>query len=164
MKKIIISFFILFTTQISFSQNLTVSEMINIYQKENIEEINSFITNKGWHFNDSKKNARTYPQKNYDQISWVFYENDYSLSGSLSLLISSNKVETIFYGIFDETYDYFKNSLVSYGFKVVNNDIKDGKIITIYSNGKYEANISISKISDQYKSGIAYFIAFREYN
>lgn len=154
MKKIIV-LFILFTIQVSFSQSLTVSELINIYENKNVEQLNNFFSQKNWSFENAKEN---YPRENFNYIQWRFNVNNNNVAGFFSVVVHNNKIKIIHYNIYDSTFNYFKQSLDSNGFNMVNSTIKDGAIISIYTNGKYEVSVKTSKITDGNKSGTNYFI------
>lgn len=155
MKKLIILFFILFKVQISFSQNLTVSELINIYENKNVEQLNYFLIRKDWSFQNAKKN---YPREKLDMIQWVFNTGNNKVAGFFSTVIHNNKIRIIHYNIVDSNFNYFKQSLDSSGFKLIDSEINNGSISSIYTNGKYEVNIKVSKIADENTSGTSYFI------
>lgn len=158
MKKITSLLFVLFFIQMSYAQKLSVQEIFNVYEKENAEEINYFLANKGWNFDGSKKD---YPRKGMFQVDWKFNPSYNRISGLFSVVMNNvNIAKVITYSIFDNDYLFFKDSLSTYGFKVVENYIENGNMITIYSNGNYEVSVTTMKIEDNYKKGTQYVIKF----
>lgn len=70
------SFFLqllLFLSSLSFAQNLTLSELFAISNKSNWDEVNEYMSNKGWDYYESSKGYVTH----CSTINWAFKKEDW---------------------------------------------------------------------------------------
>ncbi len=144
-------YFLLFLTLLisncSFGQKLTLSDLTNLCSKQNWEQVNQTLQSKGWSYYDSKK-GDTYE---YSTIAWSFAKSVYDdqAQGWFHLFTYEEFPSKLVYNIFNkESYNLIKNSLVTNGFKLINNEIGDNELITTYSNSGYTLSITTSKIKD----------------
>ena len=128
------------------AQGLTTAELLQISNRSNWEEVNTFLLSKGWEYYDSAAGS----EENYSTVTWVHSKNfnDDKAAGWLYLYTCSgypNKVKYHF--VRKSNYNTFKNSLASSGFKYVDTEIGDDFVISNYSNLKF--NISLSYAKDE---------------
>lgn len=148
MKKIILTIsLILLTCLPIFGQKLTLTDLTNLCNKKNWEEVNQTLLAKGWVFYDSEKGS-TYK---YNAITWSFnkeYYND-KAQGWFYLYTFEGLPNKISYTVLNkESYSLIQNSISSAGFKLVNSEIEDNQVISTYSNASYTLKISTEKRKD----------------
>lgn len=155
--KLYVIFLISLVYQSAISQNLSVNDLVDIYENKNIEDLNYFLSQKGWEFEKAQKNS---PRENVDEVSWNFYQNNNGVNGIFRVVVSKNKIGTISYGILDTNFGYFKHSLTNSNFNIIRSDIENDVIKSVYTNEKYRIDIRTSKIMYYNESRTMYYIGF----
>jgi len=148
MKHLLLTISLTLLTYLSiFGQKLTLNDLANLCNKKNWEDVNQALLAKGWVYYDSKKDS-TYK---YSTITWSFnkeYYND-KAKGWFYLFTYEGFPNKISYIVFNkESYSLIQNSISSAGFKLVNSEIEDNKVISTYRNTSYTLKISTEKIED----------------
>lgn len=145
MKQIILN--IIFTTfccSITYSQKLSLTDLTNLCNKKNWEDVNQTLLAKNWTYYDSEKGST----HKYSTITWSFNKENYSdkAQGWFYLYTYEGYPNKISYSVFNkESYSLIQNSISSADFKLVNSEIKDNAIISTYSNANYTLEISTEK-------------------
>ena len=134
--------FILLANFIGFAQNLKIADLLKMYKTSTWEDVNSYLSTKGWVFYDSKEGA---------EILWSYkkvnYEN--SAQGWLTLKLDGSLFENFTYQISNSIiYASLASETKLLGFKKTNSLVEDGKITSEYSNGKYIISAWINKEKD----------------
>lgn len=138
-----ILFFLLFISQISFGQRLTLNDIENICNKSNWESVNQFLINKNWEYYESEKGD----SEKYSTITWS-YEKSYGDKAEAWFYLytyesSPNKIS---YSVFNKpSYSSIQNSLSSKGYKLQNSKIEDNELISTYANSKFILKITTEK-------------------
>jgi len=145
MKKLIFVFFtVLFIYSSGFGQKITLTDLTNLCNKKNWEDVNQTLLAKKWIYYDSEK-GNTYK---YNTITWSFNKDYYSDKAEAWFYLYTyegfpNKIS---YSVFNkESYSIIQNSISSAGFKLINSEIEDNEIISTYANSKYTLRISTEK-------------------
>lgn len=134
---------LLFISNISFSQQLTLNDLENICNKSNWENVNQFLMNKNWEYYESEKGN----SEKYSTITWS-YEKSYDDKASAWFYLYTyegypNKIN---YSVFNKpSYSVIQKSLNSKGYKLENSEIEDNELISTYSNSKFILKITTEK-------------------
>lgn len=163
MKNIILKtllFLLLFISQISFGQRLTLNDIENICNKSNWESVNQFLMNKNWEYYESEKGN----SEKYSTITWS-YEKTYGDKASAWFYLYTyegfpNKLS---YSVFNKpSYSAIQNSLNSKGYKLQNSEIENNELISTYANSKFILKITTEKREkDTYSSFDESITAYR---
>jgi antitoxin component YwqK of YwqJK toxin-antitoxin module len=163
MKKITLKrllFLLLFISQISFGQKLSLSDIENICNKSNWEGVNQFLMNKNWEYYESEKGN----SEKYSKITWSF-EKTYGDKASAWFYLYTyegfpNKLS---YSVFNKpSYSAIQNSLSSKGYKLQNSEIENNELISTYANSKFILKITTEKREkDNYSSFDESITAYR---
>ena len=163
MKKITLKtllFLLLFISQISFGQRLTLNDIENICNKSNWESVNQFLMNKNWEYYESEKGN----SEKYSTITWS-YEKTYGDKASAWFYLYTyegfpNKLS---YSVFNKpSYSAIQNSLNSKGYKLQNSEIENNELISTYANSKFILKITTEKREkDSYSSFDESITAYR---
>lgn len=146
-QKLLLSFLTILFISNSFGQKLTLTDLTTLCNKKNWEDVNQFMLIKGWTYYESEKGDT----EKYNTITWSFNKDDYSdkAQGWFYLYTFENFPNKISYSVYNKTaYLLIQNSLVSNGFKLIDSQIEDDKVISVYSNGNYTLRISNAKRND----------------
>ncbi|WP_432221293.1 hypothetical protein ACRASX_11250 [Flavobacterium sp. TMP13] len=146
-EKLTLIFSIILLSSNSFGQKLTLTDLTTLCNKKKWEDINQFMLIKGWTYYNSEEGNN----EKYSTITWSYNKNDYSdkAQGWFYLYTFDNYPNKISYSIFNKTsYLLIQNSLVSNGFKLIDSEIEDEKVISTYTNLGYTLKISNSKRKD----------------
>jgi antitoxin component YwqK of YwqJK toxin-antitoxin module len=141
---------ILFTLIISstlFGQKLSLTDLTNLCNKKNWQDVNQFMLVKGWTYYNSEKGDTD----NYSTITWSYNKEDYSdkAQGWFYLYTYDDYPNKISYSIFNKaSYLLLQNSLTANGFKVVDSEIEDEQVISTYANSGYTLKVTNAKRSD----------------
>lgn len=128
----------------TYAQKLSLTDLTNLCNKKNWEDVNLTLLNKGWLYYDSEKGS-TYK---YNTITWSYNKDYYSEKAQawFYLFTYEGFPNKISYSVFNkESYSIIQNSISSAGFKLVNSEIEDNEIISTYSNANYTLRISTEK-------------------
>lgn len=132
----------------SYGQKLTLTDLTSLCNKKNWEDVNQFMLIKGWTYYNSEEGS----DDKYSTITWSYNKEDYSdkAQGWFYLYTFDNYPNKISYSIFNKTsYLLIQNSLVANGFKLIDSEIEDERVISTYSNLNYTLKISNSKRTDE---------------
>ncbi len=134
-----------------FSQNVSVSELITLIQKADINLANDLLYKKGWEYYTSVVGD----DQHMNKISWTFNKNPYEdkAQGWLHLFTYDNKPGKIGYSFFNtQAYNTIVNSISTTGFKQTGNEILDNEISTNYTRSDYILTVNTTRIrnEDQY--------------
>jgi antitoxin component YwqK of YwqJK toxin-antitoxin module len=121
-----------------------LTELTTLCSKKNWEDVNQSLLSKKWTYYDSEKGS-TYK---YNTITWSFNKDYYSEKAQawFYLYTYEGYPNKISYSVFNkESYSIIQNSIASAGFKLVNSEIEDNEIISIYANANYTLSVSTEK-------------------
>jgi hypothetical protein len=147
-QKLLLSFLTILFISNSFGQKLTLTDLTTLCNKKNWEDVNQFMLIKGWTYYESEKGDG----EKYNTITWSFNKDDYSdkAKGWFYLYTFDNFLNKISYSVYNKTaYLLIQNLLVSNGFKLIDSQIEDDTVISVYSNGNYTLRISNAKRNDE---------------
>lgn len=131
-----------------FGQKLSLTDLTNLCNKKNWQDVNQFMLLKGWTYYNSEEGDT----EKYNTITWSYNKEDYSdkSQGWFYLYTFENYPNKISYSVFNKTsYLLIQNSLVSSGFKLIDSEIEDERVISTYANLGYTLKISNSKRKDE---------------
>ena len=130
-----------------FGQKLTLTDLTNLCNKKNWEDVNQTLLTKGWVYYDSEKGS-TYK---YNTITWSFNKDYYNdkAQGWFYLYTYEGFPNKISYTVLNkESYSLIQNSISSAGFKLVKSEIEDNEVISTYGNTSYTLTVSTEKRKD----------------
>lgn len=131
-----------------YGQNITLTDLTNLCNKKNWENINQVLLSKGWTYYDSEK-GNTYK---YNTITWSYNKEYYSDKAQawFYLYTFDGYPNKISYSIYNkESYSKIQNSLTTAGFKLLNSEIENNEVISTYGNAMYILKISTEKRYDE---------------
>jgi len=143
MKKILLIIFLLINS-ISFSQNLSLSELFSICNKQNWDEASEFLMKKGWEYHESTKGDN----EHYSTITWSFNKDSYSnkAQGWFYLYTYEGLPNKIAYSFFNKTsYTGIKSGITAAGMKLIDNSIEDNELVAKYSGGSFIVSVRTAK-------------------
>lgn len=157
--KTILAFLFIFSGLMSFSQNLSLDELISLRKKE-LVDVEEFLTNKNWSLlsaeepNDNKMGiiVLAYNKSNYDDKAQSFIKYYYSnKSKNKRLNIQVNK---------KDIYNLYLTKLKSLGYKILNSKIENGEIIKIYEGKTIIIEITVATQKDGLENTKTYYNFF----
>jgi antitoxin component YwqK of YwqJK toxin-antitoxin module len=128
----------------SFAQKLTLTDLSNLCNKKNWEDVNQILLAKGWTYYDSEK-GNTYK---YNTITWSLNKDYYEDKAQawFHLYTYEGLPNKITYSVFNkESYSIIQNSITSADFKLIKSEIEDNVVISTYGNTNYTLKISTEK-------------------
>ena len=144
MKRIL--FLLLIIPCFSFSQNLSMSELLSL-RKNNIGLIEEYLTSKKWNFigSDDLMINFSYNQENYGKaaesfIKIYYYQDDSNLNW-LSIQIHKK-----------EKYTEYLNALKSFGCVLIDSKVKDGKLVKTYQGKTLVFEVSLEENNESYSN------------
>lgn len=148
MKKILFLLtIVLLSCVASLGQKLTLTDLANLCNKKQWEDVNHTLLTKNWVFYDSKKGE----SDKYNTITWA-YNKEYfkdNAQGWFRLYTYDGLPNMVLYSIFNkESYSLIHNSISSNGFKLTNSEIEDNEVISTYSNQNHILKIYTQKRND----------------
>lgn len=147
MKRFIFLSIVIIGTLSSYAQRLTLTDLTNLCNKKNWEDVNQILLSKNWSYYDSEKGSTL----KYNTITWSFNKEYYSDKAQawFYLFTYEGFPNKISYSVFNkESYTLIQNSLSTNGFKLTNSEIEDNEVISTYSNQNYTLKISTQKRDD----------------
>lgn len=145
MKQITLTISLTLITCISIlGQKLTLTDLTNLCNKKNWEDVNIILLAKGWTYYDSEK-GNTFK---YNTITWSFKKDYYNdkAQGWFYLYTYEGFPNKISYTVVNkESYSLIQSSISSAGFKLVNSEIEDNEVISTYGNTSYTLVIKTEK-------------------
>jgi antitoxin component YwqK of YwqJK toxin-antitoxin module len=139
---------ILLISATSYGQRLSLTDLTNLCNKKNWEDVNHSLLAKDWSYYDSEKGS-TYK---YNTITWSYnkeYYND-KAQGWFYLFTYEGLPNKVSYTVYNkESYSLIQNSISSAGFKLVNSEIENNEVISEYGNASYTLQISTEKRTDE---------------
>lgn len=142
---LLILFFII--SNYGFGQKLTLTDLTNLCNKKNWEDVNQTLLAKNWIYYDSEK-GNTYQ---YNTITWSYKKDYYNDKAKawFYLYTYEGLPNKISYTVINkESYSIIQNSIATAGFKLTNSAIEDNEIVSTYSNASYTLKISTEKRSE----------------
>jgi antitoxin component YwqK of YwqJK toxin-antitoxin module len=139
-KSILTTGLILLFSICAFSQKLTLSDLANLCDKKNWEDVNQGLMNRNWTFYDSEKGD----DYNYNVITWTFNKDYYEdkAQGWFHLYTYEEAPNKVSYVIFNkESYSLIQKSISTAGFKLIESNIENNEVVSTYSNPKYTLTI-----------------------
>ena len=130
-----------------YAQKRSLTDLTNLCNKKNWEDVNQTLLAKNWTYYDSEKGS-TYK---YNTITWSFNKDYYNdkAQGWFYLYTYEGFPNKISYTVLNkESYSLIQNSISSSGFKLVNSEIEDNEVISTYGNTSYTLKISTEKRKD----------------
>jgi antitoxin component YwqK of YwqJK toxin-antitoxin module len=127
-----------------FSQKLSLTDLTNLCNKKSWVDINQTLLARGWSYYDSEKGNTTM----YNTITWSYNKDYYSDKSKAWFYLFTyegypNKISYIVFN--KESYSLIQNSISTAGFRLVNSEIEDNELISIYGNASFTLEISTSK-------------------
>jgi antitoxin component YwqK of YwqJK toxin-antitoxin module len=135
---------LLFWSSLSFAQNLTLPELFTICNKPNWDEVNEYMSNKGWDYYESSKGDDTH----YSTITWAFKKDEYSDKAQawFYLFTYEGFPNKISYSIFNKnSFNTVKNGITALGMKLTDTSIEDNQITSKYSNSNFIVAVETKK-------------------
>ena len=145
---LLIIFFQLLLFNKIVSQNITISDLELFVSKNNWAEVNQSLMKKGWEYSDSKKGELN----NYSMISWSLNRDQYSnaATGWIYLYAFEQIPSKINYSFASKNiYLRLHESLNTKGYHLINSDIKENNIVTVYKNNKYILKINSETVQSK---------------
>lgn len=127
-----------------YGQSLTLTDLTTLCSKKKWEDVNKTLLTKKWAYYDSKKGD----SYKYSKITWSFNKDYYTdeAPGWFHLYTYEGYPNKISYYVFNrKSSSIIQNSISSAGFKLINSEIEDNKIISTYSNANYTLEITTEK-------------------
>ena len=126
------------------AQTLTILELMQLSNKPDWESVNTYLVAKGWEYYNSKEGDN----ENYNTVTWSYEKSYYNdkAQGWFELYTYTgfpNKVSYQFHN--KTTYNTIKNTLATNGFKYIDTDIKDERVISKYANAYFIILLSYIK-------------------
>lgn len=151
MKKII-SLALCLVFQYSFSQNLTLNEVLSL-KTMSITQAEEFLTSKNWNYIGIKK--KTSGEFEFDSFRFSYNQNIYTGNAESFIgLLNIAGINLINFQVNNKyKHQEYLNKIKSYGCKLVDSGIEDGNIYKVYQ-GK-TTTFFIDIISNQKGSGSA---------
>lgn len=131
----------------TFSQKLTLTDLTNLCNKKDWEDINQTLLAKNWTYYNSEK-GNTYK---YNTITWSFNKEEYNdkAQGWVYLYTYDGFPNKISYTVSNkESYSLIQNSILPSGFKLTNSEIEDNKVTSTYENVLYSLKIETEQRKD----------------
>jgi hypothetical protein len=128
-----------------YAQKLTITDLITLCSKKNWEEVNKTLQIKGWEYHESSTESGlsvitwSYKKSYYDDkaLGWFYLYTD---NGFI------DKVYSVAYTVHNqESYSIIQNSIETTGYKLIDSEIENNKLISTYENSKYYLIISTIK-------------------
>lgn len=159
MKQFLFVFAFLLISNNVLSQNLTLAQILEIKKKDlgNAEE---YLTSKGWEFLDAAeptdgqlgKATFTYNKSDSSDLAESFLTYLYSsYTGNTRINIQVNK---------KIKYNEYINTIKSYGCKLIDSKIEEGKIVKIYRGATTTFQVTSSTSSNIYNEESAIWFIF----
>ncbi len=132
-------FILIFLSQILLSakaQTLSILELLQLSNKHDWESVNNFLVNKGWEYYNSKEGDDV----SYNTVTWSYEKSAYNDKAQcwFELYTYTGFPNKVTYQFHDQiTYNKIKNSLSTNGFKYIDTDIKDERVISKYVNSYF---------------------------
>jgi len=166
MKSLRVFSIILFVSvNVGFSQSFSLGDMLTLASYENWSDANTFLINRGWEYYGSEGSdgfsdftvTWSFERSSYDgtkATAWV----DWSMINLLLYTTPYVKIQVHT----QESYKKIHGSLSSYGFRLDETEVKEGKAVSTYKTDKYTLYES-TKSSDDYYSGPSNIYVFELY-
>ncbi|HQW11554.1 MAG TPA: hypothetical protein PK076_00970 [Saprospiraceae bacterium] len=149
-----ILFVLLIIPFFSFSQNLKMSEILEIRGKD-IGQIEEYLTAKKWNFIGSEKNNInfSYNQEIYgskaESFLKVYFISDNSSLNWLSIQIHKK-----------EKYIEYLNDIKSFGCKLIKSEIKEGNLVKTYKGKTLIFEITVSDNKNSFSNVKSFYDIF----
>ena len=134
---------------------MTLTDLTNLCNKKNWEEVNQTLRTKGWEYHESSR-GNTYQ---YNTITWSYEKSRYDDKALawFYLFTYDGLPNQIIYTVHNQdSYSIIERSIATAGFKLTDSEIENNEIISTYSNSNYILKISTRKTTrdDYWESSI----------
>lgn len=159
MKTVLINLIFFLSLSTSFSQNLTLDELISLRKKQ-IANVEEFLNAKNWNFMSSSQPYETtlgnvvfaYKKNAYDDSAQAFikyfYNDDFS-TVRVNIQVAKK-----------ETYNSYLARLKSLGCKLINSSIKDNEILKVYKGATTTILVTIGTQKNEFESTNTFYNFF----
>ncbi len=145
MRESIILMLLIMSTGLNvLGQKLTINDLTNFCNKKTWGEVSQILTKSNWIYYDSEKGSTD----ELSIVTWSYSKELYSdeALGWLNLSTEEGEPIGVTYSFFNSrSYSMIQGSINSNGFKLIDNSIEDGEVISIYENKIFKLFISIIK-------------------
>jgi antitoxin component YwqK of YwqJK toxin-antitoxin module len=143
------------------AQKINLIELHSMSSNKNWETSNKFLLSKGWEYYDSTVGD----DEHYNTIIWSYeksFSDDKKANGWIYIYSYDGLPNKVLYRFRKkEYYTTIKNSLVSNGYKLDDEEILDQRVIAKYSNTNYILELTYSREEDENDySGSGSFTAY----
>ncbi|OAB78890.1 hypothetical protein [Cochleicola gelatinilyticus] len=153
MKKFLFLFLVFFICQSVFSQNLTVTQFLNLSEKT-VGEVDEMMTANNWYF----YKATDETEDTFANTKYVFNQPDYKLGGPADYFITyyfsentkAQAIEIIF--LKQEFYESLNNQIKNLKFNLESSSTENGNIVKIYAHKRDIIKVTIPPNFDNYKT------------
>jgi hypothetical protein len=154
MKQLLLMFAFLLISNSVLSQNLTLAQILEI-KKKDIGNAEEYLTAKDWEFKNAEEPTYeklgfacfTYNKSEMSDLAesfLTFYYSSYSDKTRISIQVNK-KIK----------YNEYINSIKSYGCKLIDSKIEEGRIVKIYRGATTTFRVSSSTSSNYYNEDTA---------
>ena len=154
-RNFLLSFFLFLIVLFTKAQTISVIELLQLSNKPNWEAVNTYLVGKGWEYYNSKAGD----DENYNTVTWAYEKNNYNekAQGWFYLYTFTGFPNKVAYSFRSkQTYNTIKNTLSTNGFKYIDTDIKDERVISKYANPYFIFLLSYIKKEDDEYSDVNY--------
>jgi antitoxin component YwqK of YwqJK toxin-antitoxin module len=126
------------------AQNLSLLELLQLSNKPDWESVNTYLVTKGWEYYNSKEGDN----ENYNTVTWSYEKSYYNdkAQGWFELYTYTGFPNKVSYQFHNKiTYNTIKNTLATNGFKYIDTDIKDERVVSKYANAYFIILLSYIK-------------------
>lgn len=159
MKTLLINFILFLSLSNSFSQNLSIDELISLRKKQ-IANVEEFLNTKNWNFLSATEPLET----TLGDVVFVYKKNEHDDSAEAFLKYFYNDdFSTIRVNMQlakKETYNFYLARLKSLGCKLIKSSIRDNEIIKVYKGATTTILVTISTQKDDFESTKTFYNFF----
>jgi len=127
------------------AQKISLAELHTMSSNKNWETSNKYLLSKGWEYYNSKVGD----DENYNEITWSYqrnYYDDQKANGWFYIYTFDGLPNKVMYRFrVKEYYTGIKNQLTTNGYKLVDEEILDKRVIAKYANSNYVLELTYSR-------------------
>ena len=160
MKQVLLSFLFLVTGLNLYSQNLTLSQLLEL-RKKNLGKAEEFLTSKGWEFMEAEE-----PKIETLGTATFTYKKSEIYDGAESFLIFLFTTDAIDENRINiqvnkkEKYNEYLGAIKGYGCELISSKVKDGNIVKVYRGATTTFRITASTSENYYNNETAIWFFF----
>lgn len=159
-KKVCASILLLVSFNISTAQKISLADLHTMSANKNWETSNRYLLSKGWEY----YNSNTGDGEEYNTITWSFRKSRYDdkkADGWLYIYTYEGLPNKVMYRFrVKEFYTNIKNQLSVNGYKLIDEEILNERVIAKYSNANYILELTYSRESDDEEYNALSFTAY----